>query len=71
LKTVPSIRRLPFVRDFFLGKDETVIVNGDIKVTVIDIDGDGDDVTLAIEIPEWMEIGEIESFQEMELASTG
>ena len=26
------------MRDFFLGKDETVIVNGDIKVTVIDID---------------------------------
>jgi sRNA-binding carbon storage regulator CsrA len=50
------------VRDFFLGKDETVIVNGDIKVTVIDIDGDGDEVTLAIDIPERMGIGEIESW---------
>ena len=57
------------MRNFFLGKDETVILNDDIKVTVIGIDGD--DVTLAIDIPEWMETGEIESSQEMELASTG
>ena len=69
LKTVPSIRRLRFVRNFFLGKNEGIIVNNDIKVTVIGIDGD--DVTLAIDIPEWMEIGEIESLQDMELASTG
>jgi len=74
LKTIPSIRRRPFVRNFFLGKDEAVIVNGDITVTIIDIDGDNDEVTLAIDIPEWMgigEIGEIESLQDMELVSTG
>ena len=59
------------MRDFFLGKDEAVIVNDDIKVTVIAIDGDGDEVTLAIDIPEWMGIGEIDSFQDMELVSTG
>ena len=63
------------MRNFFLGKDETVIVNGDIKVKVIDIDGDGnDEVTLAIDIPEWMEIGgigEIESLQDMELVEHG
>ena len=71
------------MRDFFLSKDETVIVNGDIKVTVIDIhggidgDNDNDEVTLAIDIPEWMgigeigQIGEIESLQDMELVSTG
>jgi len=59
------------VTDFFLGKDEAVIVNGDIEVTVIDIDDDNDEVTLAIDIPEWMGIGEIESLQDMELASTG
>jgi carbon storage regulator CsrA len=52
-----------------LGKDEAVIVNDDIKVTVIGIDGD--DVTLAIDIPEWMGIEEIESLQDMELVSTG
>ena len=64
------------MRDFFLSKDETVIVNGDIKITVIDIDGDGDgdEVTLAIDIPDWIgsrETGEIESLQDMELVSTG
>ena len=47
------------MRHFFLGKDEAVLVNGDIMVKVIDIDGDGDEVTLAIDIPEWMEIEEI------------
>ena len=69
------------MRNFFLGKDEAVIVNGDIMVKVIDIDGDGngdnDEVTLAIDIPEWMEIeqtggiGETESLQDLELVSTG
>ena len=59
------------MRNFFLGKDEAVIVNDDIKVTVIGIDGDNDEVTLAIDTPEWMGIGEIESFQDMELVSTG
>ena len=60
------------MRNFFLGKDEAVIVNDDIKVTVIGIDGD--EVTLAIDIPDWIgsrEIGEIESLQDMELVSTG
>jgi len=54
-----------------LGRDETVIVNGDIKVIVIDIDGDNDEVTVAIDVPEWMGLGEIESLQDMELVSTG
>jgi carbon storage regulator CsrA len=57
------------VRDYFLSKDEAVIVNDDIKVTVIGIDGD--EVTLAIDIPEWMGIGEIDSLQDMEIVSTG
>ena len=60
------------MRHFFLGKDEAVIVNDDIKVSVIGIDGD--EVTLAIDIPDWIgsrEIGEIESLQDMELVSTG
>ena len=62
------------MRDFVLGKDEAVTVNGNIEVTVIDIDGDGDEVIIAIDTPEWMgieETGEIESFQDIELASTG
>lgn len=38
---------------------------------VIDIDGDGDEVTLAIDVPEWIGIREIESLQDMGLVSTG
>jgi hypothetical protein len=43
---------------FFQSKGESIIINGDISVTVLDIDGD--DVVLAIEAPEWMEIEETE-----------
>jgi sRNA-binding carbon storage regulator CsrA len=42
------------VRVFFQGKGESIIVNGDISVTVLDIDGD--DVLVAIDGPEWMEV---------------
>ena len=39
---------------FFQGKDESVVVNDNITVTVLDIDGD--EVVLGIDAPEWMEI---------------
>jgi len=42
------------VRTFFQNKGESVFINGDISVTVLDIDGG--DVTLAIDAPEWIEI---------------
>lgn len=42
------------MRIFLQGKDESVVVNGNITVTVLDIDGD--DVVLGIEVPAWMEI---------------
>jgi carbon storage regulator CsrA len=42
------------VRIFLQGKDESVIINGDITVTVLDIDGD--EVLLAIDAPECVEI---------------
>lgn len=42
------------MRVFFQGKDESVVINDEIVVTVIDIDGD--EVVLAIEAPEWIEI---------------
>jgi carbon storage regulator CsrA len=41
---------------FIQNKGETVIINGDISVTVLDVNGD--DVVLAIDAPEWMEIEE-------------
>ncbi len=42
------------MRTFFQGKGESVVINGDVSVTVLEIDGD--EVTLAIDAPEWMEI---------------
>ena len=43
---------------FIKSKGESFIINGDISVTVLDINGD--DVVLAIDAPEWMEIDEYE-----------
>jgi carbon storage regulator CsrA len=42
------------VRIFFQDKDESIIINGDISVTILEIDGDN--VVLGIDAPEWMEI---------------
>ena len=53
------------MRVFFLDIDESVIINDNITVTVIDIDGD--EVTLAIDAPEWMEMGENDSVRDFEL----
>lgn len=54
------------MRTFFQGKGESVVINGDISVTVLEIDGD--EVVLAIDAPEWMEIdGSEASFWEDEL----
>jgi len=39
---------------FIKSKGESFIINGDISVTVLDINGD--DVVLEIDAPEWMEI---------------
>jgi carbon storage regulator CsrA len=46
------------VRIFFQGKGESVIINDEITVTVIELDGD--EVILGVDAPEWMELGEIE-----------
>lgn len=47
------------MRTFFQGKGESVVINGDIGVTVLDIDGD--EVVLGIDAPEWMGIDENEA----------
>ena len=39
---------------FIQSKGESIIINGDISVTVLDVNGDN--VALAIDAPEWMEI---------------
>jgi carbon storage regulator CsrA len=46
------------VRIFFQDKDESIVINEDITVTVLDIDGD--EVVLGIDAPEWMEIDEMQ-----------
>ena len=43
---------------FFQHEGESVIINGDISVKVIEINGD--EVVLEIDAPEWMEIDEYE-----------
>ena len=46
------------MRIFFQHEGDSVIINGDISVKVIEINGD--EVVLAIEAPDWMEVNEIE-----------
>jgi len=46
------------VKIFFQHEDESIIINGDISVKVIEINGG--EVVLAIEAPAWMEVNEIE-----------
>jgi carbon storage regulator CsrA len=40
---------------FIQSKGESIVINGDISLTVLDINGG--DVVLAIDAPGWMEIG--------------
>ena len=42
------------MRVFVQSKGESIVINGDIIVTVLDVDGEN--VVLAIDAPEWMEI---------------
>jgi carbon storage regulator CsrA len=46
------------VKVFFQGKDESIVINEEITVTVLDIDGD--EVVLGIEAPKWVEIDDNE-----------
>jgi carbon storage regulator CsrA len=39
---------------FFQAKDESIVINGDITVTVLEISGD--EVVLGIDAPEWLAI---------------
>ena len=49
------------MRTFFQGRGDSVVINGDISVTVFDIDSDGDEVMLAIDAPEWVAVNGIEA----------
>ena len=51
---------------FFQHEDESIIINGDISVKVLEINGD--EVMLGIDAPEWMEIDEYDpSFERFSL----
>jgi len=49
------------VKVFLQAKDESVIINGDITVTVLKIDGD--EVLLGIDAPEWLAIEQMPQLQ--------
>ena len=46
---------------------ETVVIDGDISVTIIDIRDD--EVVLAIDAPEWMEVREEDVLEALEMAA--
>jgi carbon storage regulator CsrA len=52
------------VQIFSQAKDETVVINGEVNVTVVDILGD--EVVLAIDAPEWVEVCKKEALVESE-----
>jgi carbon storage regulator CsrA len=44
------------VKVFLQNKDESIIINGDITVTILEIEGD--EVILGIDAPQWLAIEE-------------
>ena len=54
------------MRVFLQGENESVVVNGEITVTVLEIVGD--EVRLAIDAPEWMEIAPWDTWAELQAA---
>ncbi len=53
---------------FLQNKDESIIINGDIEVTVLKIEGD--EVVLGIEAPAWLAIEKKPELQ-LEIAANG
>jgi carbon storage regulator CsrA len=52
------------VQVFVQAKNESVVINDEIMVTVLDINEE--EVVLAIDAPEWVRVGESEAFAELE-----
>ncbi len=53
---------------FLQTKDESIVINGDITVTVLEIEGD--EVVLGIDAPQWLAIEERPEWQ-LEIAGDG
>ena len=49
---------------FVQAKGESIVINGEITVTVVDILDE--DVVLAVDAPEWVEVCEQKMFEELE-----
>jgi sRNA-binding carbon storage regulator CsrA len=60
----PLDRRLRTLRIFVQTKNESIVINGGIVVTVLDILDD--DVILAVDAPAWVEVGAKELLAESE-----
>ena len=54
-----DVRRFRIVRTFICAKNEAVVINGEVVVTVIDILNKK--VVLAVDAPEWVEVCEKET----------
>lgn len=60
----PQIDRRTTVQIFLQAENETIVINGEISVTVVDILED--EVVLAIDAPEWVEVCKKEAMEEPE-----
>jgi carbon storage regulator CsrA len=49
---------------FVQAKDESIVINGEIIVTVLDVSEDN--VILAVDAPEWVEVCEEETLEDSE-----
>ncbi len=52
---------MPSVKVFLQAQDESIVINGDITVTVLKLDGD--EVILGIDAPEWLGIEQLPKSQ--------
>ncbi len=52
------------MKELFQKEGDTVVVNGDICMTVLEIDGD--EVVLEIKAPDWVEVLRTERYEDQE-----
>ncbi|MEN6448960.1 MAG: carbon storage regulator [Thermoguttaceae bacterium] len=52
---------------FVQSKNESIVINHEIIVTVLDVNDEN--VILAVEAPEWIDVGEAEAFETSEMMS--
>jgi carbon storage regulator CsrA len=65
--SLSTTRRFPAVKVFVQAKNDSVVINDEIIVTVLDIDDE--EVVLAVDAPEWVRVSESEAFEAAESVS--